>query len=650
MTKENTTNELLNDQMQVRLEKMQNLRDHGIDPFGGRFERTHYADELVREYGNYTKEELAEKQIPTVVAGRLIAKRGSGKAGFSNIRDSHGSIQLYVRQDEIGEEAYDLYTKSDLGDHIGVEGIMMKTNTGELTVAAKKITFLSKALRPLPDKYHGLTNVEQVYRQRYLDLISNEESYDRFVKRSKIVSEVRRYLDDHGYIEVETPILQTMAGGAAARPFETHHNALDMELFLRIAPELHLKRLIVGGMERVYELGRVFRNEGISTRHNPEFTMVEIYTAYFDYNDVMDLTEDLIRTVANRVNGTGLAPYGDEVVDLDKPWARRHMVDLIKEHTGVDFWKEMSDEEAREIAKAHHVQVEKYTDYGHVVNEFFEEFVEHKLRQPTFVYGHPSAVSPLAKKNDEDPRFTDRFEVFMVGREYGNAYTELNDPIDQLARFKAQDDERDLGNDEAHGIDEDFVEALEYGMPPTGGLGIGIDRLVMLLTNAPSIRDVVLFPTMRSSDGSSSNNRRAADDAKAFEDALNAVEAIDFSKVQVEPLFEEMIDFETFSKADFRAVKVVNCEEVPKSNKLLKFTLDDGSENERIILSGIKDYYSAEELVGKTLLAILNLPPRKMMGIESEGMIISAIHEEEGEEKLNLVMLSPRIPAGAKMY
>lgn len=496
MSKEINNNEL-NDQMQVRLDKMNELKEKGIDPFGGRFERTHYSDELEKEYDSYSKEELAEKEIPVTVAGRLVAKRGSGKAGFSDVRDSHGQIQLYVRQDELGEEAYELYSHLDLGDHIGVEGIMMKTNTGQLTVAAKKVTFLSKALRPLPDKYHGLANVEQIYRQRYLDLIANEESYERFVKRSKIISEIRRYLDDHGYIEVETPILQTMAGGAAARPFETHHNALDMELFLRIAPELHLKRLLVGGMERVYELGRVFRNEGISTRHNPEFTMVEVYTAYYDYNDVMDLTEDMIRTVANRVNGTGLMEYGDETIDLDKPWERKHMVDLIKEYTGVDFWQDMTDEEAREIAREHHVQIEEYTDFGHVVNEFFEEFVEDKLRQPTFVYGHPSAVSPLAKKSEDDPRFTDRFEVFIVGREYGNAYTELNDPIDQLERFKVQDDERDLGNDEAHGIDEDFVEALEYGMPPAGGLGIGIDRLVMLLTDAPSIRDVVLFPTMK---------------------------------------------------------------------------------------------------------------------------------------------------------
>lgn len=500
MTRDNKNNETLNDQMQVRLDKMNEFKELGIDPFGGRFERTHYSDELIKEYNSYSKEELEEKQIPVIVAGRLVAKRGSGKAGFSDIRDSHGPIQLYVRQDEVGEKIYDVYKKADLGDHIGVEGVMMKTNTGELTVAAKKITFLSKALRPLPDKYHGLTNVEQIYRQRYLDLIANEESYERFIKRSKIITEIRNYLDDHGYIEVETPILQTMAGGAAARPFETHHNALDMELFLRIAPELHLKRLLVGGMERVYELGRVFRNEGISTRHNPEFTMVEVYTAYYDYNDVMDLTEDLIRTVANRVNGTGLTTYGEEVVDLDKPWARKHMVDLVKEYTGVDFWKEMTDEEAREIAREHNVQVEEYTDYGHVVNEFFEEFVEHELRQPTFVYGHPSVISPLAKKNEEDPRFTDRFELFMVGKEYANAYTELNDPIDQLERFKLQDDERELGNDEAHGIDMDFVEALEYGMPPAGGLGIGVDRLVMLLTNAASIRDVVLFPTMRNID------------------------------------------------------------------------------------------------------------------------------------------------------
>lgn len=497
MSQEHLSQESLNDQMIVRREKMEEMREKGIDPFGGRYERTHFSDELTAEFDEFSKEELAEKQILVKVAGRMVAKRGSGKAGFSNLQDFHGKLQLYVREDEVGEDEYALYKTVDLGDHIGVEGILMKTNTGELTVQAKEITFLSKALRPLPDKYHGLTNVESKYRHRYLDLIANEESFDRFVKRSKIIAEIRHYLDEHGYLEVETPVLHNIAGGAAARPFITHHNALDMELYLRIATELHLKRLVVGGIERVYEIGRVFRNEGIDTTHNPEFTMIEVYTAYDDYNDTMDLAEGLVREVATRVLGEPIVQYGDETIDLGSPWKRAHMVDLIKEETGVDFWQDLSDDEARSLADEHNVEIEDYATFGHVVNEFFETFVEDKLRQPTFVYGHPVEISPLAKKNDEDPRFTDRFEFFIAGHEYGNAFTELNDPIDQRERFEAQMAEKEAGNDEANDIDEEYIQALEYGLPPTGGLGIGIDRLVMLLTDAQSIRDVILFPTMR---------------------------------------------------------------------------------------------------------------------------------------------------------
>lgn len=500
MVKENENLENLNDQMLVRRDKKNELREKGIDPFGGRFERTHYSKELIEQYDQYTKPELEEKQIPTKVVGRLMAKRGSGKTTFANLKDSQGRIQIYIRLDEIGEEQYQIIKDADLGDFIGVEGILMKTNTGELTVQAKNTTFLTKALRPIPDQYYGLSDVETKYRKRYLDLMTNEESMDRFVKRSQIIQEIRSYLTDHGYIEVETPTLHNLAGGAAARPFETHHNALDMELYLRIALELHLKRLVVGGMEKVFEIGRVFRNEGISTKHNPEFTMLELYTAYHDYWDVMNLVEDLIQHVAKEVVGSTTIPYGDEEIELGGEWARLHMVDLVKEVTGIDFWKKMSDKEARAIAKENDVHVEDYATVGHVINELFEEKVEHILRQPTFVYGHPIEVSPLAKTNDEDPRFTDRFEFFIAGNEYGNAFSELNDPNEQRRRFEGQQEEKDQGNIEAHGIDEDFVEALEYGLPPTGGLGIGIDRLVMLLTNAPSIRDVILFPTMRNLD------------------------------------------------------------------------------------------------------------------------------------------------------
>lgn len=497
MSNENSHVEELNDQLQVRREKLQTLRDRNIEPFGGKFNRTHLSKELHEAYDALTKEEIEEKEIEVTVAGRMMTKRGKGKVGFAHLQDRKGQIQLYVRKDAVGEDDYETFKSADLGDFIGVTGTLMKTNTGEVTVRPTSLTQLSKALRPLPDKFHGLTNVEQRYRQRYLDLISNPESYDRFVKRSQIIAEVRKYLNNQDYIEVETPTLHNLAGGAAARPFTTHHNALDMELYLRIALELHLKRLVVGGMERVYEIGRVFRNEGVDTTHNPEFTMLEVYTAYTDYEDVMDLTEGLIRTVAQNVLGTGKITYNEIDIDLETTWKRIHMVDAIKEQTGVDFWQEMTAEEAREIAKKHNVPVEAHSQFGHVVNEFFEMFVEETLIQPTFVYGHPVEISPLAKKNPKDPRFTDRFEVFIVQHEYGNAFSELNDPIDQRERFEQQMKEREQGNDEAHQIDEDFLESLEYGMPPTGGLGIGIDRLVMLLTDAQSIRDVLLFPTMR---------------------------------------------------------------------------------------------------------------------------------------------------------
>ena len=497
MTKDHEHIEDLNDQMLVRRKKMNELREKNIDPFGNRYERTHFSTDLIEEYGELSKEDLQEKEIPVKISGRLMAKRGSGKAGFANLKDNQGTIQIYVRLDNVGEENYQLFKDADLGDFIGVEGMLMKTNTGELTVRADKVEFLTKALRPLPDQYYGLSDVETRYRKRYLDLITNDESMERFVKRSQIIQEIRSYLTQKGYIEVETPTLHNLPGGASARPFMTHHNALDMELYVRIALELHLKRLVIGGMEKVFEIGRVFRNEGIDTTHNPEFTMLELYTAYHDYWDVMDLVEDLIQDVAQTVNGSTTIVYGDEKIDLGGKWERRHMVDLVKEKTGVDFWKHMTDEQARELAKEHHVEIEEYATYGHVINEFFEEFVEDTLRQPTFVYGHPIEISPLAKKNAEDPRFTDRFEFFIAGHEYGNAFSELNDPIDQRERFEAQQEERDQGNVEAHGIDEDFVEALEYGLPPTGGLGIGIDRLVMLLTNTQSIRDVILFPTLR---------------------------------------------------------------------------------------------------------------------------------------------------------
>ncbi|MCQ6287438.1 lysine--tRNA ligase [Bacillus cereus] len=494
---DNMNHEELNDQLLVRREKLHNLREQGIDPFGKRFERTNSTTDLVSLYGEFSKEELEEKEITVSIAGRIMTKRGKGKAGFAHIQDLHGQVQIYVRKDTVGDEEYELFTTADLGDLVGIEGKVFKTNVGELSVKATGFTLLTKSLRPLPDKYHGLKDVEQRYRQRYLDLITSMESRETFVTRSKIIREMRRYLDDNGYLEVETPMMHAIAGGASARPFTTHHNALDMELYMRIAIELHLKRLIVGGLEKVYEIGRVFRNEGVSTRHNPEFTMIELYEAYADYNDIMKLTENMVAHIAKKVLGTTTIQYGDYEINLEPEWTRLHMVDAIKQHSGANFWTPMSVEEARELAKEHNVEIKDTMEVGHIINEFFEQKVEDKLIQPTFIYGHPVEISPLAKKNDEDPRFTDRFELFIVAREHANAFTELNDPIDQKERFEAQLKEREQGNDEAHMMDDDYIEALEYGMPPTGGLGIGIDRLVMLLTNAPSIRDVLLFPAMR---------------------------------------------------------------------------------------------------------------------------------------------------------
>ncbi|MBE5109020.1 lysine--tRNA ligase [Bacillus thuringiensis] len=494
---DNMNHEELNDQLLVRREKLHNLREQGIDPFGKRFERTNATNDLLSLYGEFSKEELEEKEISVSIAGRIMTKRGKGKAGFAHIQDLHGQVQIYVRKDAVGDEEYELFKTADLGDLVGIEGKVFKTNVGELSVKATGFTLLTKSLRPLPDKYHGLKDVEQRYRQRYLDLITSMESRETFVTRSKIIREMRRYLDDNGYLEVETPMMHAIAGGASARPFITHHNALDMELYMRIAIELHLKRLIVGGLEKVYEIGRVFRNEGVSTRHNPEFTMIELYEAYADYKDIMKLTENMIAHIAKQVLGTTTIQYGDYEINLEPEWTRLHMVDAIKQYSGADFWTPMSVEEARELAKEHNVEIKDTMEVGHIINEFFEQKVEDKLIQPTFIYGHPVEISPLAKKNDEDPRFTDRFELFIVAREHANAFTELNDPIDQKERFEAQLKEREQGNDEAHMMDDDYIEALEYGMPPTGGLGIGIDRLVMLLTNAPSIRDVLLFPAMR---------------------------------------------------------------------------------------------------------------------------------------------------------
>ena len=639
----------LNQLRKVRREKLADLQANGKDPFViTKYDQTHHSLEIKENF-----EELAGKEVS--IAGRMMSKRVMGKASFCNVQDLQGNIQSYVARDSIGEEAYKEFKKMDVGDVIGITGEVFETKTGEKSIHASSVTLLSKSLQILPEKFHGLTNTDIRYRQRYVDLIMNPDVKQTFINRSKILSAIRRYLDGQGFLEVETPMLVSNAGGAAARPFETHFNALDEDFKLRISLELYLKRLIVGGMERVYEIGRVFRNEGLDTRHNPEFTLMELYQAYTDYNGMMDLTENLYRHVAQEVLGTTVIEYNGVQMDLGKPFERITMVDAVKKYAGVD-WNEVETlEQARALAKEHHVEFEERHKKGDILALFFEEFAEEHLIQPTFVMDHPIEISPLTKKKPENPEYTERFEFFMNGWEMANAYSELNDPIDQRERFKAQEELLAQGDDEANTTDEDFLNALEIGMPPTGGIGFGIDRMCMLLTNSAAIRDVLLFPTMKSMGAAKNEANNAAQSAPAksvatFTATSDMAEKIDFSNVEVEPLFEDMVDFDTFSKSDLRAVKVKECEAVPKSKKLLKFVLDDGSGVERVILSGIHDYYEPEELVGKTLLAITNLPPRKMMGIDSCGMIISATHLVEGREGLNVLILDDKIPAGAKLY
>ena len=644
--------EKLTQQEQVRRQKMQDLIDMGIDPFGSRYDRTSNSGIIKSSYEDKTKEELDELQVTVKIAGRIMTKRRQGKAGFMNIQDREGQIQIYVRKDEIGDDQYEIFKKNDIGDIVGIEGTVMKTDHGQLSVRAKNYTHLSKSLRPLPEKFHGLTDVEERFRRRYVDLIMNPEAKHIALTRPKIIRAIQHYLDGQGLVEVETPVMQPILGGASARPFVTHHNTLNMDFYLRIATELPLKRLIVGGLEGVYEIGRLFRNEGMDAMHNPEFTTVEAYVAYSDLHGMMDLIEGLFDSVANEVLGTTDITYQGTQLSLKAPFKRIHMVDAIKEACGVDFWQDMSYEEAVKLAEEHDIEVEKiHNTVGHIINLFFEKYVEETIVQPTFVYGHPTSISPLAKKNKKDPRFADRYELFICGHEYANAFSELNDPIDQRERFEKQLELRELGDDEANEVDTDYVEALEYGLPPTGGVGLGIDRFVMLLTDQRTIREVLLFPTMKSLDGVNKKNDVNNTASEAPEKNVKTEsEKIDFSKVKVEPLFEEFVDFDTFSKSDFRAVKVKECVAVPKSKKLLQFTLDDGTDTDRTILSGIHSFYEPEELVGKTLIAITNLPPRAMMGIDSCGMLLSAIHEEEGEEKLHLLMVDDHIPAGAKLY
>jgi len=631
------TNELI----KVRRQKLADLQAAGKNPFEiMKYDVTHHSKEIKDNF-----EELEGKEV--AVAGRLMFKRVMGKASFCNVQDLQGGIQAYVARDEIGVESYQDFKKMDIGDIVGIKGKVFATKTGEKSIHAEEVILLSKSLKPLPEKFHGLTDTDTRYRQRYVDLIMNEESKEVFIKRSKIISKIRSYLDGQGFMEVETPMLVSNAGGASARPFETHYNALSEDVKLRISLELYLKRLIVGGLEKVYEIGRVFRNEGVDTRHNPEFTLMELYQAYTDYHGMMDLTENLYRYLAEEVCGGTKIQYKDFEIDLGKPFERITMVDAVKKYSGVDFKEIKTLEEARAAAEEHHVEYEERHKRGDILNLFFEEFVEDKLIQPTFVMDHPVEISPLTKRKPEDPDYVERFEFFMNGWEMANAYSELNDPIDQRERFKAQEELLAQGDEEANTTDEDFLNALEIGMPPTGGIGFGIDRMVMLLTNSTAIRDVLLFPTMKSLDA----DKKASKTSEAAPaEAEKPVEKIDFSKVKVEPLFEEMVDFDTFSKSDFRAVKVKECVAVPKSKKLLQFTLDDGTGTDRTILSGIHSFYEPEELVGKTLIAITNLPPRAMMGIDSCGMLLSAIHEEEGEEKLHLLMVDDHIPAGAKLY
>ena len=679
----NTQEPDMNQLRKVRREKLAELQQNGRDPFQiTKFNQTHHSLEVKDLYEAHEAELLKDHQQPNVegmdeeqakealkndyeerrsimdaspihvaIAGRMMFKRVMGKASFCNIQDLQGNIQVYVARDAIGTDAYADFKKSDIGDIFGLEGFAFRTRTGEISIHAEKMTLLSKSLQMLPEKFHGLTDTDTRYRQRYVDLIMNADSKDTFIKRSKILAAVRKYLSGEGFMEVETPMLVANAGGAAARPFETHFNALNEDLKLRISLELYLKRLIVGGLEKVYEIGRVFRNEGLDTRHNPEFTLMELYQAYTDYHGMMDLTENMYRFVAQEVLGTTQIVYKGIPMDLGKPFERITMVDAVKKYAGVD-WNEVETlEQARELAKEHNVEFEERHKKGDILNLFFEEFVEEHLLQPTFVMDHPVEISPLTKKKPENPEYVERFEFFMNGWEMANAYSELNDPIDQRERFKAQEELLAQGDDEANTTDEDFMNALEIGMPPTGGIGFGIDRMCMLLTGAEAIRDVLLFPTMKSLDGVNKKNDVNNTASEAPEKNVKTEsEKIDFSKVKVEPLFEEFVDFDTFSKSDFRAVKVKECVAVPKSKKLLQFTLDDGTGTDRTILSGIHAYYEPEELVGKTLIAITNLPPRAMMGIDSCGMLLSAIHEEEGEEKLHLLMVDDHIPAGAKLY
>ena len=640
----------LNHLLKVRREKLAELCENGRDPYKvTKYDVTAHSMEVKEHY-----EELEGKEVS--LAGRMMSKRVMGKASFCNLQDLQGNIQSYVARDEIGEEAYKEFKKMDIGDIIGIRGIVFTTKTGEISIHAKSVELLSKSLQILPEKFHGLTNTDMRYRQRYVDLIMNPEVKDTFIKRSQIVKEIRSFLDGRGFMEVETPVLVANAGGANARPFQTHFNALDEDVNLRISLELYLKRLIVGGLERVYEIGRVFRNEGTDTKHNPEFTLLEIYQAFTNYEGMMELTETMFREVARKVLGTLQVEYDGEVIDLEKPFARITMIDAVKQYSGVDFREIKTDQEAKAVAKEHHIEYENRHKKGDILNLFFEEYVEEKLVQPTFVTDHPVDISPLSKRKPEDPEYTERFELYITRREFANAYSELNDPIDQRERFLAQEALKAAGDEEACSMDDDFINALMIGMPPTGGLGIGIDRFVMLLTNSYAIRDVLLFPTMKSLDAKKGENKAETAESKpnAFEAAAASVSAasaqLDLSKVKIEPLFEEFVDFDTFAKSDFRVVKIEACEAVPKSKKLLKFTLNDGTEKKRTILSGIHEYYEPEELVGKTCVAITNLPTRMMMGIPSEGMLISAVYEYNGREGLNLLMLDDVIPAGAKLY
>ena len=673
----------VNQLLKVRREKLQNLQEAGKDPFQiTKYNVTHHSSDVKELYNAHEAEILGDRKAPDVeglddaakrevinndynerreimdakpievsIAGRMMFKRVMGKASFCNIQDLKGNIQVYVARDNIGEDSYADFKKSDIGDIYGVKGFAFRTKTGEISIHAEEITLLSKSLQILPEKFHGLTDTDTRYRQRYVDLIMNQESKEVFIKRSQILKEIRNFLAGRDFMEVETPMLVSNAGGAAARPFETHYNALNEDVKLRISLELYLKRLIVGGLERVYEIGRVFRNEGVDTRHNPEFTLMELYQAYTDYEGMMELTESMFRYLAEKVCGSTKISYNGVEIDLGKPFARMTMIDAIKKYAGVDFDQVPDDAAAKKLADEHHIEYEERHKKGDIVNLFFEEYCEKELIQPTFIMDHPIEISPLTKKKPSDPTKVERFELFCNTWEMCNAYSELNDPIDQRERFAAQDANAAAGDDEAEHTDEDFLNALEIGMPPTGGIGYGIDRLVMLLTDSQAIRDVLLFPTMKSLDGVNKKNDVNNTASEAPEKNVKTEsEKIDFSNVKIEPIFEEMVDFDTFAKSDFRAVKILACEAVPKSKKLLKFTLDDGERKDRVILSGIHEYYEPEELVGKTAIAIVNLPPRKMMGIDSEGMLISAVHEKDGHEGLNLLMVNDRIPAGAKLY